>query len=1013
MVPPIRSGLVGSGNSSPHRHEDAELSLERLVHRSDEVRTASRTSYFHQYLQTRESRDSVSFDRLQSRLSRLWESFSRQQTTHSPAADETLREIIALGDVSQGLPRPMRASIAIARALERHLQGDIDGAIADLSRNAASPEMPEFVALRLQLERARQGQKDLQVIQVLRAAALQHGQNLRGQDRSRRAGEVEAALAQLCDRMQQSLVSGQSLQQVIHQAQRESEPFRELLYEFNLLPYLNEASRTETQYGFETRTLALTEEWLAQHRFAAASQVAAMLAQGHYVASAAETLGERIPAEARSHEIFSQTCNVVNLLHPYFPLAETNRDLLKTAATAMAFVSGEAAAANVTARLASAVAPRVQSTLLRGAIEYFTHTFITGATVPLMTPRSEALTWEGYSQEFRNMFGISAAMRARGLLMAGVRSSTAQYTSNIATLTAYDYATDSVNRELPLWQLGMNSLTQDALMRSGEILQHRSQAWRTAMRRAAPEATSSISSTLANFGRGLIDGFIYNPILTMAVGAGNVNGGGRAGGPGRSLPELLKEAQSSLTPGLIREGLEHTDARIASDFASSLLSLANKSPQNFTPEMIEIIRSTGATHSAGMIAAYSKSILRSVSASNSSPIPTASQSMTREDTSQQDQLINALRQNPEDNVRWQIYADWLLENGDEARGEAIRIELQIDEAAGEARTSLENRRHQLHRELESRLLNRLGISFADQSVKFEWVRGYVDVIAFDGNYGASPKLDRLFQAEDIALLRRLELVQTSAPTANLILERPLENLKEIALAYSSIRSETLRTLGTNSRSLRRLELQECSINDVGVRAIAESGNLSSLRTLVLELELIDRENFGDEGIKAIANSPALSSLENLQIKQNYYLSDQGLLAIANSRTLRSLKELHLTNSSITADGIRNLAGSSALSSVRSLDLRALWLYYPDAPGLLEQADLDGNDLAQAIADSSAFPSLRTINLSYNGIGDVGVRAILQSNTLPQLQELKIDLDRPGIKRDELEILARARNITIR
>src|SRR5262245_211484 len=92
-------------------------------------------------------------------------------------------------------------------------------------------------------------------------------------------------------------------------------------------------------------------------------------------------------------------------------------------------------------------------------------------------------------------------------------------------------------------------------------------------------------------------------------------------------------------------------------------------------------------------------------------------------------LIRAIRDNPDDDTVRLVYADFVEEEGDTARGEFIRVQVALSRmpAGDPARRSLEDREHELLAEHEGHLL---GVDCnADGLVEWEFHRGFVHEIA--------------------------------------------------------------------------------------------------------------------------------------------------------------------------------------------------------------------------------------------------------------------------------------------
>ncbi len=129
-------------------------------------------------------------------------------------------------------------------------------------------------------------------------------------------------------------------------------------------------------------------------------------------------------------------------------------------------------------------------------------------------------------------------------------------------------------------------------------------------------------------------------------------------------------------------------------------------------------------------------------------------------------------------------------------------------------------------------------------------------------------------------------------------------------------------------ALARIEhLTLCSGGNRAVAALADSPHVPNLQTL----QIGGHQKVTDKGVKALANSSNLKSLRSLHLFQNN-VSNRGAKALAENTGLPNLVDLNLGRNKIGTPGALALAKSSALDG-----LRHLWFAWVDQ----EQLGTDG------------------------------------------------------------------------
>jgi uncharacterized protein (TIGR02996 family) len=337
---------------------------------------------------------------------------------------------------------------------------------------------------------------------------------------------------------------------------------------------------------------------------------------------------------------------------------------------------------------------------------------------------------------------------------------------------------------------------------------------------------------------------------------------------------------------------------------------------------------------------------------------------------------------PEDDTPRLIYADWLEDQGDEARAEFIRGQLE------------RVRLHPLHprsrflAQREKALLERGELTWAGARLshlvsRFAFRRGFVESVSLSvGDFLlrgeelfslaplrrvcltgvqelpallADSQRARRF-ASLLARVRELDFnrshhLNDSVGEALLTLpEQPCP--RAVYLANCTLSGAALETFGASPvlREVVTLEVTASGKALEGLSALLRSRHLRKLEHLILR-----GSRLGDRGIGVLLGSPVLSRLHGLFLGHNG-LSDLGVRTLIESRALGGLQNLELSFNSLTPAGLLHLARSPWLGQLTDLNL--------------SHNDL-GNPGARVLAETPLLGQLLSIDLSLNGIGDEG------------------------------------------
>ncbi len=294
-------------------------------------------------------------------------------------------------------------------------------------------------------------------------------------------------------------------------------------------------------------------------------------------------------------------------------------------------------------------------------------------------------------------------------------------------------------------------------------------------------------------------------------------------------------------------------------------------------------------------------------------------------------LLRAICETPEDDTPRLVYADWLEDNSQAARGEFIRVQCRLD------RLSPDDPTRPALLEREKKLLR--GNRQRWQADKPAW--------AGKGDFHRGFLVPRLKERVDRFLQRDAEelypfplwcftLTAARGHVAGLaqspLLRRAVE-LKltacdiagEVETLAASPHLENVAILGLRAllsrlrvRRLRALDLGGNFLDNASADALAESPLLESVE----ELDLTFNRLLDAAGV-ALARSPYLGNLEELLLGRNY-LGNVAARAFARTDRLPRLRRLRLSGR-MSVLGARALAASPRLrQQLEWLDLQENW-----------------------------------------------------------------------------------------
>jgi uncharacterized protein (TIGR02996 family) len=328
-------------------------------------------------------------------------------------------------------------------------------------------------------------------------------------------------------------------------------------------------------------------------------------------------------------------------------------------------------------------------------------------------------------------------------------------------------------------------------------------------------------------------------------------------------------------------------------------------------------------------------------------------------------LLRAIQDDPDDDLPRLVLADWLDDQGEGARAEFVRVQLELARGgAGPARQRLRFRETELLRDNVARWLG----PFADTDppvwryergtavvrlhtmsllqegtlpLAAEWFpRGWVLDLTLHGQaldlprlFG-QPWLAQLYRLalEEVELgqealhalagcpllarLRGLRLAQTALHGGVGLLAQSsrLAGLVGLDLSDNPLTLSDIQDVGRAFPALRRLNLSYRPLRREHIDALLAGERLEDLTSLQLE-----RCSLWGELVGHLVSSPRLAALEELNLNRNW-LRGGGGEAVAGSPHLANLRRLGLRNTGLHGAGGTALARSPHLQRLELLDV---------------------------------------------------------------------------------------------
>ena len=373
-----------------------------------------------------------------------------------------------------------------------------------------------------------------------------------------------------------------------------------------------------------------------------------------------------------------------------------------------------------------------------------------------------------------------------------------------------------------------------------------------------------------------------------------------------------------------------------------------------------------------------------------------------------EQFLQAIVDDPENDLPRLIYADWLDEQGD-PRGEFIRVQCELarlDEFDPDRLPLIER---------QDRLLKKHKATWTkDRKIAgvlvYEFHRGFIETVTLNAKNNLQ-NADALLDA--IPTIRRVKVNSIKPVIDDFIRSEWLQRIDSLDLSRNQLGGRSTQKFleSPNLGNLRELELSHNNIPASGFMALVESDKLPRLKSLVCrEAELTNLQSLAE-----IARGPLWLQLESIELCQQFW-NDDAIQTLAENWPVCGWKRLNLGYNRFGERGLLSLLENGHLTSLEWLHVGACdQISDPPIIRLAESAELSGLETLnlngcniheaglQAVLNSQTLSQLRTLFISSNLMPEIVLPIVASSTGLPKLQQLYLNTEE-DIQWDDLDSL---------
>ncbi|HYT88994.1 MAG TPA: TIGR02996 domain-containing protein [Gemmataceae bacterium] len=338
---------------------------------------------------------------------------------------------------------------------------------------------------------------------------------------------------------------------------------------------------------------------------------------------------------------------------------------------------------------------------------------------------------------------------------------------------------------------------------------------------------------------------------------------------------------------------------------------------------------------------------------------------------------------PDDDMPRLIFADWLEEQGDAARAEFIRVQVE------RAQLPQWDARQVRLRLRERELIEQHGSKGREELPKIwgitwdEFRRGFVATATCHSFAALTANASVCWAAAPI------EAIAVRWPRQGEAIEKqaPIPGLRELSITGQLVDRREVGWLADAPllATLRALNIRNCNLGGDGFARLTASPHLGNLRAL-----RVPGNSVGNRSVRALTNAASLTSLVELDLseagsygrsrgygryREDPVIEATDLAALARWPGMARLRSLTLSGNDPGRDGLRALLRSPHVTGLKELTLRA--------------NGLDGRGMQEF---GGARPELRldVLDLGENVLEDVGASDLALAPCLSELKVLELD-----------------------
>jgi uncharacterized protein (TIGR02996 family) len=359
---------------------------------------------------------------------------------------------------------------------------------------------------------------------------------------------------------------------------------------------------------------------------------------------------------------------------------------------------------------------------------------------------------------------------------------------------------------------------------------------------------------------------------------------------------------------------------------------------------------------------------------------------------------------PDDDTPRLVFADYLEDEGDSARAEFIRVQVEC------ARLPAWDARHVRLRLRERALIEQHGQAWLGEMPNIKGVswqefrRGFVATAVFSSFAALGAAATACWAAAPIEAVS----IRWPRRRESIDIRRPIAGLRELSITGRLVDPREIARLADAPllSTLRTLTMEQASLGLEGFRRLLASPHLGKLKALRVPFNSI-----GNGGITALFDAASLTSVEELDLSEtgsygrygeDPIIEAAGVEALAAWPGLPRVRSLTLSGNDVRREGLRALLRSLRATGLKELALRGNGL---DGPAMQEfgsarpELQLDVLDLGENLlrdlgaADLASAPCLRELKVLIVDRCEIelsGARALSKAPFLGSLRRLDVD-----------------------